>query len=132
MKIYLLFTALIFSGNIFAQADNSSYPVAVAFRSKCCGVPDNKPVIDFVKSFKKKYHLKQISYDQIGPLGKEGEYEMCFRLKEMTKKQAVLFISGLKKITPKMIDRGMAEVEEHKSDDHASLPGRIQVVKIGI
>ena len=127
MKLFILATALLFSMTGIAQGENGSYPVAVAFHSKCCGVPDNKPVIDYVKAFKKKYRIKTISYDRVGPLGREGEYDMCFSLKEMSKKKAKLFISGLKKITPKMIDKGMAEVEENKS--RSDFPGRAQITK---
>jgi len=130
MKLIILATAVLLSMTCIAQRTGSFYPVVVAFHSKCCGVPDNKPVIDYVKAFKKKYHIKTISYDRVGPLGREGEYDMCFTLKEISKKRSKLFISGLKKITPKMIDKGMAEVEENKS--RSDFPGRVQATKENI
>jgi hypothetical protein len=85
-----------------AQTVNKYYAVAFNFSSKCCGVPDNKPLLDAVMDFKNKNKLKEIVYDRIGPLGKEGEYKLGFYLLELNKKQKVKFISLAKKITEKL------------------------------
>lgn len=114
MKRFLLLLFICFSSaKLFAQTANRSYPVAVMFSSYCCGVPDDAPLIKAINSFKKKNKIKKISYDKIGPMGKEGEYEMAFSLKELTKKQKTAFIKMLKATAPLLKDKGGASAEEN-------------------
>lgn len=51
--------------------------------------------------------------DSIGPMGKEGEYYLAFRLKELSKAQKIKFIRQLKKIVAAMVDKGSAEIKEN-------------------
>ncbi|HMK04941.1 MAG TPA: hypothetical protein VK489_12145 [Ferruginibacter sp.] len=117
LSIFLVAVSAIF---VFAQKGNT-YPVVVSFQSICCGVPDNKPVMDLIKSFKKKNRIKRIAVDNIGPMGKEGEYYLAFRLKEMSKAQKVKFIQQLKEIAPAMKDQGSAKIIENITLDKSSL-----------
>ena len=95
------------SASISAQSrGDRKFPLVVGFVSYCCGVPDNTPVIDFVKSFRKKYKTKAISGYKIGPVGKEGEYYLAFPLKELNKSQAKSFIEEMEKVTVIPGDRG--------------------------
>ncbi len=59
--------------------------------------------------------------DNIGPMGKEGEYYLAFRLKELSKAQKIKFIQQLKKIAPTMVDKGSAEIKENVTVDKAGL-----------
>ena len=120
MKKYLLLVLTIFV-TAAASAQSYTYPVLVSFSSECCGVPSNTPVMKLVQSFKKQYHIKNIAADEIGPMGKEGEYYLAFKLKELTKKQKTSFIAQLKKIVPTMTDKGSASVMENEPIDVASL-----------
>lgn len=70
--------------------------MAIQFHSVCCGVPSEIPVVKMIKSFKKKNHIKSITAYHIGPLGKEGEYDLAFQLTELNKSQRVKLIGQLK------------------------------------
>ena len=105
----------------------NSYPVVVSFLSMCCGVPDSKPVMELIKSFKKQNRIKRIAVDSIGPMGKEGEYYLAFRLKEMSKSQKIKFIQQLKKIAPTMKDRGTASIIENMLVDKSTLYSRASI-----
>ena len=115
----LLFSIMLLTAASFAQ--KTTYPVVVSFNSMCCGVPDNAPVMKLVKSFKKQNHIKYISVDNIGPMGREGEYYLAFKLKEMSRSQKAKFIAALKKIAPTMKDKGSADVRENEVIDKGEI-----------
>lgn len=120
---------LMLATNANAQ-QTDTYPVIVSFNSMCCGVPSNAPVIKLVKAFKKQYKIKQVAVDSIGPMGKEGEYYLAFRLKEFSKAQKVKFIQQLKKTAATMKDNGLAEIKENETVDKSSLSSRTAVTLI--
>ena len=106
--------------SVVAFAQNSeTYAVVVSFNSMCCGVPSNEPVMKLIKRFKKQYKIKQVTVDSIGPMGREGEYYLAFRLKELSKSQKIKFIQQLKKTAEAMKDKGSAEVRENEIVDKA-------------
>ena len=102
----------------FAQ-NSETYAAVVSFNSICCGVPSNEPVMKLIKSFKKQYKIKQVAVDNIGPMGKEGEYYLAFRLKEFSRSQKIKFIQQLKTAAATMKDKGSAEVRENETVDKA-------------
>lgn len=129
-KIFFpLLAMLMLATNANAQ-QTDTYPVIVSFNSMCCGVPSNAPVIKLVKAFKKQYKIKQVAVDSIGPMGKEGEYYLAFRLKEFSKAQKVKFIQQLKKTAATMKDNGLAEIKENETVDKSSLSSRTTVTLI--
>ena len=119
-KIILSVLIVLVSTVIYAQKSNF-YPVVVSFNSMCCGVPDNAPVLKLVKNFKKQYRIKRMAVDHIGPMGREGEYYMAFRLKELSRAQKLRFIQQLKKLAPTMTDKGSAEIRENLVVNKADL-----------
>lgn len=129
MKKFLVtfFSAALLTTAAFAQKVNS-YPVVVSFNSMCCGVPKSGPVMSFIKTFKKQNKIKSIAVDSIGPMGKEGEYYLAFRLKELNKAQKIKFIQQLKKIAPTMVDKGSAAIEENMVIDKTSLSPRAVII----
>ena len=127
--IFPLLAMLMLATNANAQ-QTDTYPVIVSFNSMCCGVPSNAPVIKLVKAFKKQYKIKQVAVDSIGPMGKEGEYYLAFRLKEFSKAQKVKFIQQLKKTAATMKDNGLAEIKENETVDKSSLSSRTTVTLI--
>jgi hypothetical protein len=44
--------SLLLTEGTFAQ-NSTTFPVVVSFKSMCCGVPSNEPVMKFVQRFKK-------------------------------------------------------------------------------
>ena len=110
---WVLFCSALF---VFGQPEKQkTYPIVIKFTSYGTGVPDKKPIIDFINAFKKKNKIKKIQVDTIGPMGKEGEYHLALFLRELTKKQKVLFIRDIKKVSKKPGDRGEIQYEENVS-----------------
>ena len=129
-KIFFPILAMLVLATTASAQNNYTYPVIVSFNSICCGVPSNAPVIKLVKAFKKQYKIKQVAVDSIGPMGREGEYYLAFRLKEFSKAQKVKFIQQLKKTAATMKDNGLAEIKENETIDKSSLSSRTTVTLI--
>ena len=104
-KIFLLLCIISLKVISFAQSKSDTYSVTINFNSVCCGVPDSKQLFNEIILFKKKNKIKTIAYEKTAPLGKEGEYMLGFMLKELSKKQKVLFIDLLKKTVPLLTDK---------------------------
>ena len=116
------------SASISAQSrGDRKFPFVVGFVSYCCGVPDNTPVIDFTKSFRKKYKTKAISAYKIGPVGKEGEYYLAFPLKELSNSQAKNFIEEMEKVTVIPGDKGGVIYEREFTIDSSHFSKSIAV-----
>ena len=109
---------------------STAYPVVVRFGSMCCGVPSNAPVTKLIKRFKKQYKIKQVAVDSIGPMGREGEYYLAFRLKEFSKAQKIKFIQQLKKTAAGMKEQGSTEIKENETFNKADLSSRASVTLI--
>lgn len=114
------FTFIILSATAHAQ-QTDTYPVIVSFSSECCGVPSDTPLMNMIKAFKKQHKIKQVTAEKIGPMGREGEYYLAFRLKEFSKSQKIKFVQQLKKTAATMKDKGSAEVRENETVDKAGL-----------
>ena len=113
----------------FAQ-NSTTYAVVVTFNSMCCGVPSNTPVLKLIKSFKKQCKIKQVAVDSIGPMGREGEYYLAFRLKEFSKAQKIKFIQQLKKTAASMKEQGSAEIKENETINKADLSSRTTITAL--
>ena len=110
-KIGLLALLTFLMMNVFAQTENvKEYKVSVYFGSFAEGVPSEKPLKEFLESFKKENNLTCICADRIGPLGREGEYKLAFTLDGMKKKTADKFIKQISEVAAGMKDRGQATV----------------------
>ena len=123
-KIFFSLLAMLVLATTASAQQNDTYPVVVSFNSMCCGIPSNAPLMKLVKAFKKQYKIKQVAVDSIGPMGKEGEYYLAFRLKEFSKAQKIKFIQQLKNTAATMKEQGFAEIKENETIDKASLSSR--------
>jgi hypothetical protein len=87
--------------------------------------------MDFIAGFKKKYKIREIKVDRIGPLGREGEYDLALPLTELSKQQKKLFIQQIKKVKKKD-ERGLMQFEENVTYDESKLPtrGKTQTIKL--
>ncbi len=138
MKFFLSVVCIVFFlGNANAQKTDSVYALVINFGSKCCGVPAAEPVFASIQSFKRMYKLKKIYCDKIGPLGREGEYQLAFSLAMFTGKQKLLFISKIKTTVAKCNDAvkdnasaGYMNVEENVLKENYASGGRTKVVKM--
>ena len=123
----LLFVGLI-SG--FTQPTSVKYPMVIKFQSICCGVPDDAPLKEMIRKFKKQYKIKTLKATHIGPMGKEGEYYLAFSLRELSKKQAKLFVNGIKNINKHPDDPGILTINESMEINTAEIPRRATIKKI--
>jgi hypothetical protein len=126
-KIFFAICLTALLSNAAIAQNSTTYPVVVSFGSMCCGVPSDEPVIKLIKSFKKQYKIKQITVDNIGPMGREGEYYLAFRLKEFSKAQKIKFIEQLKKTAATMKEQGYAEIKENETVSKADLSSRATI-----
>ena len=106
------------------------YPIVIQFQSVCCGVPSDEPLNAFLKTFKRNNKIKKITAYKIGPLGREGEYNIGFKLTELNKAQKKSFIKKLKQLVPKLNDKGLAVVNEMETINLKSYPSNVTVVRI--
>ena len=104
-----------------------SYPLVISFQSQCCGVPTETPLRSFIIAFKKKYKIKTISASHIGPMGREGEYYLAFKLTELNKKQTKDFINKVKQLKKLPGDKGTFSFNEKMDIDPAKLSGRTTI-----
>jgi hypothetical protein len=116
----------------FSKKDTAivTYPICLHFQSVCCGVPEEKMLKTWIAGFKKKYGIKKINAIQVGPLGREGEYDLYFTLKGLKKTTQNKFKTGIKKIVPKMIEPGMVTLEEDIVLNRTDLPSNIVIKQI--
>ena len=130
--LFILFISIITLTSFAQQKKEKSlyYPVVVQFHSVCCGVPSDKPLIQYINSFKKANKIQKINAIKISPMGREGEYYLAFPLKEMNRRQKFLFRNKLKTITDKMKDKGNATVEENMNIFKSELPRNVKFSKV--
>ena len=129
----LFFISLCFIGfSTKAQTKDSiiRYPIVIQFQSVCCGVPSEAPLISFIKTFKRNNKIKKITAYKIGPLGREGEYNVGFKLTELNKAQKKSFIKKLKLLMPKLNDKGLAVVNEMETINLTSYPSNVSVERV--
>ena len=129
-KIFFSLLAMLVLATTINAQQKDTYPVIVSFNSMCCGVPSNAPVMKLVKAFKKQYKIKQVAVDSMGPMGREGEYYLAFRLKEFNKAQKIKFIQQLKNTAATMKEQGFAEIKENETVDKGSSRGSITLLKL--
>lgn len=127
MKLSIIITIVLLSAIEPVLAQDSSrinYPLVVSFGSQCCGVPSETPLKNCIASFKKKYKIKKIKAVHIGPLGREGEYDIAFSLAELNKKQKKDLVTRVKKIKKLSADPGYLTVRENVEVIPAEQPKR--------
>ena len=129
----LFFISFCFIGfSTEAQTKDSivHYPIVIQFQSVCCGVPSEAPLISFIKTFKRNNKIKKITAYKIGPLGREGEYNVGFKLTELNRAQKRSFIKKIKLLVPKLNDKGLAVVNEMETINLTSYPSNVSVERV--
>ena len=132
MKLRLLLSIFLLTiAQVLTAQDSlkTTYPLVISFQSECCGVPSQTSVRNFIISFKKKYKIKKITANHIGPMGREGEYYLAFGLKELSKKRAKEFIAKIKLIKKLPADKGSFSFNEKMEIDAATFSQRTKSKK---
>ena len=115
-----------------AQTKDSiiQYPIVIEFHSVCCGVPSEEPLILFIKTFKRKNKIKKITAYKIGPLGREGEYNLGFKLNELNRAQKKSFIKKMKFLVLKLNDKGQAVINEIVKINLNEYPANVTIERV--
>jgi len=132
MKIFFTIFFLLLSLLSFTQTKDSSIncKLLLKFQSIGTGVPSDVNLIRSIKSFKKKYHIRQIKAQYIGPMGREGEYYLCFNMKEMNSKNKNYFIKKMKSLCEIKNERGFIVAEENTTIDLKTLSSQTDIRNI--
>lgn len=127
--IILLLVALTFSQCSVSQIKDSvlNYPVVIKFQSKCCGVPEQKPLDSAILLYKINNHIRIIKADKISPMGREGEYYLGFKNSAFLLKHKKTFIAMLRTMCKKMKDPGYVELEEDFIIRKSDLPSSVEI-----
>ncbi|MBK8712192.1 MAG: hypothetical protein IPL97_10030 [Niastella sp.] len=129
MKKLFLTGIFILGMNIMMNAQTMKFPATVMFTSECCGVPTDSSILKMIQHFKKQYHIKTISWYHIGPLGREGEYNMAFPLTELKAAQKRIFIKKMQKLTLAPSGPGHLTLSTDYILEKSTLSGRSKIEK---
>lgn len=91
----ILSTIGLFSTVLFFAQKNENYLV-VGYHSICCGTPSDKPVMDFINTFRTKNKIKNFEVYRQNGLGREGEFNLYIGTDTFSKTQKIQFVNGLK------------------------------------
>ncbi len=132
MRIFFTIIFLLLSFLSFAQTKDSSIhcKLLLKFQSIGTGVPQEINLIKNINSFKKKYHIRQIKAVHIGPMGREGEYYICFNMKEMNTKNKKYFVKKMKSLCELKNERGYIVAEENVTIDLKTLSSQTDIRNI--
>ncbi|PIF46397.1 hypothetical protein CLU96_3428 [Chryseobacterium sp. 52] len=84
----------LFCSAFFFSQKNMKY-IQIGYSSICCGPPSTQPVMDYLKQFEKRNHLKSFEILMQRGLGKEGEFNLYIGIDRLGKKQKSNFTKGL-------------------------------------
>lgn len=84
----------VFCFTFFFSQKNQKY-LEISYASICCGPPSEKPVISYLKEFKKKNQIKSLEVLQQKGLGKEGEFSLYVGTDYLNPNQKSRLIRGL-------------------------------------
>ncbi|SHE76503.1 hypothetical protein [Chryseobacterium takakiae] len=93
----ILLTIGLFSTVLFFAQKNENYFV-VGYHSICCGTPSDKPVMDFINTFRTKNKIKNFEVYRQNGLGREGEFNLYIGTDTFSKTQKTQFVNGLKAV----------------------------------
>ncbi|MBV8328493.1 hypothetical protein [Chryseobacterium sp.] len=90
----IVLTLSIFCFTFFYSQKNQNY-LQIGYASICCGPPSDKPVMSYLKEFKKKNQIRSMEILVQNGLGREGEFNVYVATDALTKNQKSRLIRGL-------------------------------------
>ncbi len=91
----LIVAIALFSSTFFFAQKSENY-LQIGYSSVCCGMPSDKPVMDYLNRFQKKNRIKALEVYRQSGLGREGEYNLYVGTDRLSRTQKAKFITGLK------------------------------------
>ncbi|MDC8099567.1 hypothetical protein [Chryseobacterium rhizosphaerae] len=90
----IILTAALFCFTFFYSQKNQNY-LQIGYASVCCGPPSEKPVISYLKEFKKKNQIKSLEILIQNGMGREGEFNVYVGTDYLSVNQKSRLIRGL-------------------------------------
>ncbi|MDR6528488.1 hypothetical protein [Chryseobacterium rhizosphaerae] len=90
----IILTAALFCFTFFYSQKNQNY-LQIGYASVCCGPPSEKPVISYLKEFKKKNQIKSLEILIQSGMGREGEFNVYVGTDYLSVNQKSRLIRGL-------------------------------------
>jgi hypothetical protein len=98
------------------------FPLVVQFNSFCCGVPDEKPFRDTIHQVLVRANQPKLIAWKLSPMGKEGEYWICFEEKGSFRLLQSELMEAVKQFANQPQDRGGISIDSHLLIDPVRLP----------
>ncbi|MBL3546445.1 hypothetical protein [Chryseobacterium sp. KMC2] len=90
----IILTAALSCFTFFYSQKNQNY-LQIGYASVCCGPPSEKPVISYLKEFKKKNQIKSLEILIQSGMGREGEFNVYVGTDYLSVNQKSRLIRGL-------------------------------------
>lgn len=90
----IILTAALSCFTFFYSQKNQNY-LQIGYASVCCGPPSEKPVISYLKEFKKKNQIKSLEILMQNGMGREGEFNVYVGTDYLSVNQKSRLIRGL-------------------------------------
>lgn len=90
----ILLAAALFCSTFFFSQKNQNY-LKIGYTSVCCGTASEKPVISYLKEFKRKNQIRSLEILMQKGMGREGEFELYVGTDFLTVNQRKRLIRGL-------------------------------------
>ncbi|MEJ5102853.1 hypothetical protein [Chryseobacterium sp. MYb328] len=90
----ILLAASLFCFTFFLSQKNQNY-LKIRYGSVCCGPASEKPVISYLKEFKRKNQIRSLEIFIEKGVGREGEYQLYVGTDFLTVNQRKRLVRGL-------------------------------------
>ncbi|OCA79850.1 hypothetical protein BBH99_05235 [Chryseobacterium contaminans] len=90
----ILLAAALFCSTFFFSQKNQNY-LKISYSSVCCGPASEKPVISYLKEFKRKNQIRSLEILMQKGMGREGEFELYVGTDFLTINQRKRLVRGL-------------------------------------
>jgi len=98
------------------------FPLVMQFNSYCCGVPDEQPIRDAIHELLIREKKSKLIAWKLAPMGKEGEYWICFEGDRRFFSMQSEFIESVTVFTKQSHDKGGISLDSNRIIDPVSLP----------
>jgi hypothetical protein len=129
--IVLLLMISIHTGCYFpAPYVGKPLPIVLQFNSLCCGVPNEEGVYETIHELLKENDLSYLNAWKLSPMGKEGEYWICFensRPLRIIKQELTIQLDSLSRVTH---ETGYLKLEQSFKINTTALPSQAKWERI--
>jgi hypothetical protein len=97
-------------------------PLVVQFNSFCCGVPDEQPLQEAIHQVLVNEKKSGILAWKLSPMGKEGEYWICFQTDRTFRSLKHKLIDAIEEVAKQPQERGGITLDSNLNFQQRSIP----------